>query len=872
MAEATINIDLCQKLKELLEVMEPDLDGVKDTISRIPDSYKKRQESSWSPVITAIKNHQEEVLDVLVKAGFLVNGILTGQAGIYGWCAVGAAVDANNYKLAKHLVDAFEASANLVRMGRETLLTTAITRSDWPIVTLLLEELKANPNLCVQYDSDGGQISPIHLAIWNDFYKARSDWRMTKLLLKNGAKVTTQSDWNVLNGKILLGVQKGTKGNASNFAEALKATNPGRIDETSLDFLIELLKEQSTIQDLCSRIEANQSVSLSALGSLNSTKAFPSSPLVTAAKHGRYDLVELMVRTLGFDVNAPEEWTGLNPLAAAVECGDTHMVRYLVKELGANVDAPLELELVPGKKFKCTTLTVAVDQDLYDPEMWRLLVEELGADVNLDLEVDGYLTSLLHHAIFRIQDQKSTKILALLLSYGAKADKISWTWLSHGLCQVTPLELAVHLQARSKDDLLWYEVAYKLTNILFKEETDKMKKMESEDLIHHAEKERLLFEWHRLKMNSHQEILAQKLGAANQNVDKIKDLQSKKDYMTEEEISTKEKEFWRKVSKSKAIEAEIKSIVKHENYMTEEKLQLKKDQLKQVKQTCLVCEKKFSPDDLKQCKKKNRSHIFCNRCTHNKPHCAWCRSESFAFANSAVDYAAITVGEFVDPMIAEAERLLERLKALQDSKDLLSKEELEIQTRKHEAEIERATILNKLISSIKKTGDPDFSNQFKNTLKSLRTMLGTPDDHLTAAPAVEALATAEPEAANSLLMADPEDETSERREAEGSFTEEEELDLPADVVEEAPPRSALPNRSIWAPQDDSYDEENDNESFEAQAPAPGINVVWPAANGFFRAGTGQGSPFGRNQTDNRRSQAVPQYASANRSFMSNLWN
>ena len=858
MAEATTEVDPWQKLREQLEVTEPDLDQVKDIASAITD--KNRKISSWSPVITAIKNNQEKVLDLLVKEGFSVHGILTEQNGIYGWCAVGAAIDAKNYKLAKHLVHNLEASADIVRLERETLLTTAITRSDWPIITLLLEELKASPNLCIQFDSNGGKVWPLHLAIWNDFYKGRPDWRMTKLFLKNGAKVATISDWDVLNGKILLGIQKGTKGNASAFAEALKVINQGRMEEQSLDCLIELLKEQNTIQDFINRINACQSVSLSGLAGLNNTKVFMTSPLVTAARHGRYDLVELMVQTLGFDVDAAEESTGLNPLAAAVESGNNDMVSYLVKELGAKVDAPLELELVPGKKFKCTTLAVAVDQDINEPEMWRLLVKELGADVNHEMEVNGLTSSLLHHAIYKIQDQKSTKILTLLLSYGAKADQISWAWLSHGLCQVTPMEHALRLQARSKDDLLWYDVADKLTNILLKEETEKLKKMEPEDLIHHVEKDRLMFEWHRSKMETHLEVLAQKAEAANQNVDKIKDLRSKKDFKTEEEIATKEKKFWQKVLKSKAIAAEIKSITKHENYMTEEKLQQKKAQAQQIESLCLVCEKTLLPKEMKVCKKKT-AHTFCNRCTRNRISCSWCQSENFGmpgFTRANNGPALQPMDEFVEPIIAEAEQLQVRLQTLRESKELLGQEELEILARKHEAETDRAKVLNKLITSIKKIGDPDHLNQFKNCLRAVRTALGKPDDekakdldarpaataHVpTADPAVETLATAEPEATKN---------TPETPEAGGRSTAEEDPDLSANITKEAPEWSVASHEEF-----DSYDEKSDHEDPDVLAPAREDSATWSAnrTNYFYRLGNRQGDLLDRAPVENYWSQA-----------------
>ena len=55
------------------------------------------------------------------------------------------------------------------------------------------------------------------------------------------------------------------------------------------------------------------------------------SPLVHAVSKGRQDLVHLMVKHFGFDVDAVEDNTGLNPLAMAVSKQDLHLTEYLVQ-------------------------------------------------------------------------------------------------------------------------------------------------------------------------------------------------------------------------------------------------------------------------------------------------------------------------------------------------------------------------------------------------------------------------------------------------------------------------------------------------------------------------------------------------------------
>ena len=66
------------------------------------------------------------------------------------------------------------------------------------------------------------------------------------------------------------------------------------------------------------------------LARLNHKKILFRSPLVHAASKGRQDLVFLMVKKFGFDVNAIEENSGLNPLAMAVSKGDLLLTEYLV--------------------------------------------------------------------------------------------------------------------------------------------------------------------------------------------------------------------------------------------------------------------------------------------------------------------------------------------------------------------------------------------------------------------------------------------------------------------------------------------------------------------------------------------------------------
>jgi hypothetical protein len=47
-------------------------------------------------------------------------------------------------------------------------------------------------------------------------------------------------------------------------------------------------------------------------------------------------------------------------------------------------------------------------------------------------------------------------------------------------------------------------------------------------------------------------------------------------------------------------------------------------------------------------------------------------------------------------------------------------DELEVLKQKHKSKMERATIINKSISSLKKAGDPEYAGKLEEALKDLK--------------------------------------------------------------------------------------------------------------------------------------------------------
>jgi ankyrin repeat protein len=99
------------------------------------------------------------------------------------------------------------------------------------------------------------------------------------------------------------------------------------------------------------------------------------SPLVSAVKAKRKDLIELMIQDLGIDIDSISTKSIFESvLSQAIENDDEDMVRFLVVEMEAKVNTNKCLFACPSP------LTYAILHNRL--QIVKLLVEELGADVN----------------------------------------------------------------------------------------------------------------------------------------------------------------------------------------------------------------------------------------------------------------------------------------------------------------------------------------------------------------------------------------------------------------------------------------------------------------------------------------------------------
>ena len=155
------------------------------------------------------------------------------------------------------------------------------------------------------------------------------------------------------------------------------------------------------MQDLCNRIERNpklpsfiykpisveevknelEKISDSGSAEWGKSEWIDHSPLFSAVKAKRNDVIDLLVKDLGFDIDSVCKDTFLfggtyhySALSKAIENNDEDMVRFLVDEMNATVNINYCRARWPSP------LVCAVELNKF--QIVKLLVEELGADVN----------------------------------------------------------------------------------------------------------------------------------------------------------------------------------------------------------------------------------------------------------------------------------------------------------------------------------------------------------------------------------------------------------------------------------------------------------------------------------------------------------
>ena len=169
------------------------------------------------------------------------------------------------------------------------------------------------------------------------------------------------------------------------------------------------MEDNCLIEKLCKDIPGkNSSVvqvkqKLEKISNRGRSKWWCYSPLISAVKAKRKDLIKLMIKDLGFNINSncenlQERNTFTSALSKAIEKNDEDMIRFLIVEMKATVNINYCREKLQSP------LICAIKLRKF--QIVKLLVEQLGADVNFRVSriEDGSRPFLaLHAAIFEIR-------------------------------------------------------------------------------------------------------------------------------------------------------------------------------------------------------------------------------------------------------------------------------------------------------------------------------------------------------------------------------------------------------------------------------------------------------------------------------------
>ena len=650
------------------------------------------------------------------------------QDGFYDWCALGAAIGSKNGKMAKFLVQEMKAKSSLVNQRSRNLLVEAIFKSDFWAVKLLCQELHSEINVFVM--GPGFKFYPLHYAMWIDVQNSRSDWKMTKLVLTQGANPSLVSSWTKIKDSILM--ESGEEsGDAIQFAKTLKEVGSAKIKTHCFDQLLELMTEQEDIEALIKAIDKDNEGCHKFLAKLNPNKTFLRSPLVFATSKGRQDLVQMMINCFGFDVNEKEEASGMNPLSTALSLSNWEMANYLVEEVGANVNEQTQLSVdCPDLG---TSITVAVQNDDFDSTK---LLWDNGAIVSdaVFISEELKMTTNLHLAMKRMAESKNESVFKLLISLGADITTKGWIDIDSRYKYVSPMELALMYKIRKTEDTaFWIKVVDKLDQMFMKLHIDELKEMSVSESVVNLNEEVLFFKLHQKRLQQKLEIWKTLPDRIQGNVVKIQELKSKPAYMSPEDIKNAELVFLNKMVSAKSLNEKIAQIQRDPNYLHESELTGVRKLVGKLTQSpgtkCSICRQSLIGLYRNPCASAFRK---CQNCTRTQGQNCCYQIDDFHNPSSFWNQAnSLRVDTFLSKSVNlaqevdSAQKKLDQVKELKATKGFMCPEELEMFIVKHETKLEEAKVLEALIQAF--PGRKLFQ-QYQLQMEYLENLLAAPKE------------------------------------------------------------------------------------------------------------------------------------------------
>jgi hypothetical protein len=159
--------DLIETVCELIEIGT----ATRKEILELLKSIQNRSRLEWpkrSPLVSAVKSGKKTLLnDMIYKFSFDINST-TVEWHEGNWCALGAAIHANNFDLARYLI----AKGLDLKNIKNKILKDAISFGSVESVKFFLEEVGIDVNFKMWFDDNmAKQFLPIHFAISSDVAK-----------------------------------------------------------------------------------------------------------------------------------------------------------------------------------------------------------------------------------------------------------------------------------------------------------------------------------------------------------------------------------------------------------------------------------------------------------------------------------------------------------------------------------------------------------------------------------------------------------------------------------------------------------------------------------------------------------------------------
>ena len=630
--------------------------------------------------------------------------------------------------MAKFLVEEMKANSGLLNQRSGNLLVEAIFKSDFWAVKLLCQELHSEINELVM--APGFKFYPLHYAMWIDVQNSRSDWKMTKLLLTQGANPSEVSNWTRIQDSILMECGE-ESGDAIQFSKTLKEIGSSNIKKHCFDQLLELMTEQGDIEALIKAIDKDNEGCHKFLAKLNPNKTFLRSPLVYATFKGRQDLVQMMINCFGFDVNEKEEASGMNPLSTALSLRNWEMANYLVEEVGANVNE--QTQLAADCPDLGASISVAVQND--DFGSVKLLWDN-GANVSDAVYISDEIkmTTNLHLAMKRMAESKNESVFKLLISLGADITTKGWIDIDSRYKYVSPMELALMYKIRkTEDNEFWIKVVDSLDQLYIKLHNEELENMSVSESVANLKEEVLFFKLHQKRLQQKLEIWKTLPDKIQGNVVKRQELKSKPAYMAPEDIKHAELVYLNKMVSAKSLNEEIAQIHRDPNFLQESELTDVKKLVGKLTQSpntsCNSCGTSLAGIYRYYC---NSGYYYCQNCTRTRAHNCCHQNGDFHHPSSLWNQPnSKRVENFFSKSvnltqeIDSAQKNLDKVKELKATEGFMCQKELEMFIVKHENNLEEAKVLEALIQAF--PGQKLFQ-QYQSQMEHLEKLLAIPQE------------------------------------------------------------------------------------------------------------------------------------------------